>query len=242
MQQVRTITPLQEEKLFVSCDNTQHEPTKSPSKEELGFAARKKVKRESFSPELSSWTDDTKSALINEVMNFPQLWDVNVPSAKAQWKNLRDTFIRKHRDQQVKTRSRAADLPVKWRFYKEMKFLLSNADSGKRLCNVSAEHPGPSKVLREKGQQRSPVTRNTALDSVCDAVDGINDSRKRRDEFDTYGDYVAMMLRSISKSNRPAGIRLRHTITTAIVKCEADILTNEASEDAEESQLNGYHV
>ncbi|VDL64069.1 unnamed protein product [Nippostrongylus brasiliensis] len=83
---------------------------------------------------------------------------------------------------------------------------------------------------------------NKALDSLCDAVDGISDPRKRRDEFDTYGDYVAMMLRSISKSNRPAGIRLRHTITTAIVKCEADILTNEASEDAEESQLNGYHV
>ncbi|VDL64070.1 unnamed protein product [Nippostrongylus brasiliensis] len=100
MQQVRTITPLQEEKLFVSCDN---EPTKSPSKEELGFSSRTKVKRESFSPELPSWTDDTKSALINEVMNFPQLWDVNGPNYKYRqvelWtrvvQNVNSTSIRK---------------------------------------------------------------------------------------------------------------------------------------------------
>ncbi|WKY11600.1 hypothetical protein Q1695_003293 [Nippostrongylus brasiliensis] len=104
------------------------------------------------SPSPEEWTDDQRLTLINEVMNIPQLWDVRDPSykyrhmgthwprvvnnvnllhsswfsvepAKQQWKNLRDGFVRKHRERkQVPTGSSSVAVPPKWRFHESMLF------------------------------------------------------------------------------------------------------------------------
>ncbi|VDL77344.1 unnamed protein product [Nippostrongylus brasiliensis] len=153
MQQVRTITPLQEEKIFVPCINTQHEPTVRPL-QEVDFAPRDNTPHE-----------PTKSP-SKEGLGFA-------------------------------------------------------ARKGSVTCQLSI-------LDRVKFYVKKVIK---ALDTVCDPVDRISDSRKVWDDFDTYGDYVAMMLRSIPNSSRPAGIRLRHMITTAIDKDEADVLTDEVSED-----------
>ncbi|VDL69653.1 unnamed protein product [Nippostrongylus brasiliensis] len=102
----------------------QEEKCSSSFRHDFEYEPQRKRAR---SPSPEEWTDDQRLTLINEVMNIPQLWDVRDPSykyrhmdthwprvvdnvnllhsssfsvesAKQQWKNLRDGFVRKNRE------------------------------------------------------------------------------------------------------------------------------------------------
>ncbi|WKX91283.1 hypothetical protein Q1695_009822 [Nippostrongylus brasiliensis] len=139
--------------------------------------------------------DDQRLTLINEVMNIPQLWDVRDPSykyrhmdthwprvvnnvnllhsssfsvesAKQQWKNLRDGFVRKHRERkQVPTGSSSVAVPPKWRFYESVLFLLGTINSGKRRCNVRPSSVRSTDPVMEKPSSFATATPPEACES-----------------------------------------------------------------------------
>ncbi|WKX98828.1 hypothetical protein Q1695_014035 [Nippostrongylus brasiliensis] len=171
----------------------QEEKCSSSFRHDFEYEPQRKRAR---SPSPEEWTDDQRLTLINEVMNIPQLWDVRDPSykyrhmdthwprvvdnvnllhsssfsvesAKQQWKNLRDGFVRKHRERkQVPTGSSSVAVPPKWRFYESMLFLLGTINSGKRRCNVRPSSVRSTDPVMEKPSSFATATPPEACESL----------------------------------------------------------------------------
>ncbi|WKX96153.1 hypothetical protein Q1695_012532 [Nippostrongylus brasiliensis] len=163
--------------------------------DECVFIPSKKAKVDVLPLDL--WTDDHRFTLINEVMVVPALWDIRLPSyklkqndflwpkiaeavnaahgtvftasAKKQWRNLRDTFVKKNRALQTMQNGSSTDqLPVRWKFFNAMQFLLETMDVGKRLSNIGAsvsECAGPS----SSAQHLADKERSTSVESSLSA-------------------------------------------------------------------------
>ncbi|VDL69946.1 unnamed protein product [Nippostrongylus brasiliensis] len=133
--------------------------------EECASILSKKEKSEILPLDL--WTDAHRFTLINEVMELPALSDIRLPSYKLkqndflwpkvvqaastnkQWKNPRDTFVKKNRTlQTMQTGSSTDQLQVQRKLFNAMQFLLGTMDI---LHNLLVDSIGGQLVAERYG-------------------------------------------------------------------------------------------
>ncbi|WKY07697.1 hypothetical protein Q1695_007289 [Nippostrongylus brasiliensis] len=235
---------------------------------EAGIASElfRSVKRESH----DSWMDQHKFTLINEVMRCPMLWDTKLPSykdrdaaalmwkrvaesvnlahrssfdaesARKQWKNLRDSFVKRQKAaERMSTGSPSEEVPIRWKFFIPMQFLLGTMDKVKRrtLCNVGAStSAGTPRSIEEIDMEteaeahRSTYPQrdcnetspswDTVVSKICDGSESVISNRGELDDHEAFGNFIATTLRRMA-SNHPEYARsLRIKLLEDVLQAE----------------------
>ncbi|RCN28991.1 hypothetical protein ANCCAN_25258 [Ancylostoma caninum] len=214
------LSDYEEDRLSIAEDSS---PVESP---------RWSVKREPRVAEV--WINELREALIDEDAHGKDLdWiritskfnadhstNFDAQSLKKQWKNLRDSFFKKKGAiANATTGSGAGATTEKCRFFKPLMFLLRDSDQGVRLSNVdrSCCKQGGNEAFEEPGQLR-------VITKVCETLDELK-RRKERDEFDVFGEHVAVTLRGMASKDEMLAKTLKVELTSVMVDYERQLIS-----------------
>lgn len=181
---------------------------------------------------------------VANVMNeaFPSSTKYTAEDIRSQWKNLKDTFVRKLR---WVSEGKYTDDPLKeptWKFYRMLSFL--DDKESKRLAN---DHPifdiaalqrdhGLDLVKNEVHHIQYDTSNQSAASSEEQMLSlfaqpyhrrHVMPSQPQQDEFELFGAIIAAQLRRVSDEfSHAASLRLQKKLNDVIFESQMDLLEN----------------
>ncbi|VDL82464.1 unnamed protein product [Nippostrongylus brasiliensis] len=137
------------------------------------------------------------------------------------------------------TGSSTDDVPVKWKFYVPMQFLLRSVDTGRRMCNVGASTTsGISRSYRDVDLETNEARvvefppRKHTISQVCNTLQTLRSTRRQEDEHDGFGNFIACALRRMADIDMRRARTLRAKLL-AVVQEEESSMDNLNDEEIE---------